>query len=140
IDDSTPASPCPTSPIVTFEEEEEEQGANARELEEVIQGEQQQQQQVSKKGRVPSVLLTKVARNEIRVYEEYEFIEFIGNNSKTIRDKYKYNGREDKITKLDDWTRIVFLAFKYKEGLSANDGYSEFHQDVINKKMKSKKR
>ena len=136
IDDSPPR---PTSPIVTFEEEEEEeeQGATARKPEEeIIQGEEEQQDISSRgRGKIPSLILTKASRDEIRGYQEDELIDFTAKNfKKKLRDKYIFDGRENRITKLEDWTRIVFLASKYKDSRSAGDGYKNFHQAVKNKK------
>ena len=142
IDDSPPR---PTSPIVTFEEEEEEeQGATARKPEEeIIQGEEEQQDISSSrgKGRIPSLILTKASRDEIRGYQKDELIDFTAKNfKKKLRDEYIFNGRENRITKLEDWTRIVFLTSKYKDSLSAGDGYKNFHQAVKNKKDELEKK
>ncbi|KAL3887590.1 hypothetical protein ACJMK2_027529, partial [Sinanodonta woodiana] len=115
-------------------EEDEEQGDTAEHLEEEQGATAEEIEQVIKKGRIPSQILKKPARDEIRGYEEDELIVFTTNNfKKQLRDKYIIDGREDRITSLKDWARIVFLASKYKGSLSAGDGYSEFHQKVKNK-------
>ncbi|KAL3884545.1 hypothetical protein ACJMK2_024679, partial [Sinanodonta woodiana] len=116
--DSTPALP-----FVTFEEEEdEEQGDTAEQLErkQGVTVEELEEEEVIKKGRTPSLILIKSARDEIRRYKEDELIEFTAKNfKKQLRDKYIFDGREGRITTLKDWARIVFLASKHKERRSA---------------------
>ncbi|KAL3891306.1 hypothetical protein ACJMK2_003568, partial [Sinanodonta woodiana] len=133
--DSTPASP-----FVTFEEDDEEQGATAEQLEEEQGDTAEEIDRTIKKGIIPSQILIKSARDEIRRYKEDELIVFTANNfEKRLRDQYIFDRNAGKITSLKNWTRIVFLTSKYKESLSAGDGYSEFHQKVKNliKELKS---
>ncbi|KAL3878234.1 hypothetical protein ACJMK2_030599, partial [Sinanodonta woodiana] len=122
--DSTPASP-----FVTFEEEEDEQGATAEELEGKQGATVEELDRTIKKGIIPRQILIKSALDKIREYEEVELIVFTTNNfKKQLRDKYIFDRNAGKITSLEDWTRIVFLASKHKDSRSAGDGYSEFHQ------------
>ncbi|KAL3854707.1 hypothetical protein ACJMK2_013965, partial [Sinanodonta woodiana] len=82
----------PSSPFVTFEEEDEEQGATAEQLEEEQGATAEEIEQVIKKGIIPSQILIKSARDEIRRYEEDELIVFTAKNfEKRLRDQYIFD-------------------------------------------------